>query len=89
VPEVDARILRCRREGDLIKGALNHSAVGKTVQRVPVRGLVFLAKMDGATAMAAVNGFSGTLNRLPEDVRKTFTYHQASRLVHHFEITQN
>jgi IS30 family transposase len=36
-----------------------------------VSGVVFLAKMDGATAMAAVQGFSAALNRVPMEMRHT------------------
>ena len=62
-PEVEERLLPGHWEGDLIKGAFNRSAFGTLVERVS--GLVFLAKMDGATATAAVQGFSAALNRVP------------------------
>ena len=85
-PEVDERILPGHWEGDLIKGAFNRSAVGTLVERVS--GLVFLARMDGATATAAVQGFSAALNRVPLEMRRTFTYDQGRELVRHAEITQ-
>ena len=85
-PEVDERLLPGHWEGDLIKGAFNRSAVGTLVERVS--GLVFLAKMDGAMATAAVEGFSAALNRVPLQMRKTFTYDQGRELVRHAEITQ-
>jgi len=85
-PEVDERILPGHWEGDLIKGAFNRSAVGTLVERVS--GLVFLAKMDGSTATAAVHGFSAALNRVPLEMRQTFTYDQGRELVRHAEITQ-
>lgn len=85
-PEVDERLLPGHWEGDLIKGAFNRSAVGTLVERVS--GLVFLAKMDGATATAAVQGFSAALNRVPLELRQTFTYDQGRELVRHAEITQ-
>jgi IS30 family transposase len=47
-PEVEERLPLGHWEGDLIKGAFNRSAVGTLVERVS--DLVFLAKMDGATA---------------------------------------
>lgn len=86
-PDVDERLLPGHWEGDLIKGAFNRSAVGTLVERVS--GLVFLAKMDGATATAAVQGFSAALNRVPLEMRQTFTYDQGRELVRHAEITQN
>lgn len=85
-PEVDERLLPGHWEGDLIKGAFNRSAVGTLVERVS--GLVFLAKMDGATSTAAVQGFSAALNRVPLEMRQTFTYDQGRELVRHAEITQ-
>ncbi len=85
-PEVDERVLPGHWEGDLIKGAFNRSAVGTLVERVS--GLVFLAKMADSTATSAVQGFSAALNRVPPDMRLTFTYDQGRELVRHAEITQ-
>ncbi|UQG59339.1 IS30 family transposase [Marinobacter sp. M3C] len=85
-PEVDERILPGHWEGDLIKGAFNRSAVGTLVERVS--GWVFLAKMDGATATAAVQGFSAALNQVPLEMRQTFTYDQGHERVRHAEITR-
>ena len=70
-----------RWEGDLIKGAFNRSVVGTLVERVS--GLILLAKMDGATASAAVQGFSAALNWVPLEMRQTFTYDQGRELVRH------
>ncbi|AFP31441.1 Integrase [Marinobacter sp. BSs20148] len=78
-PEVEEQLLPGHWEGDLIKGAFNRSAVGTLVERVS--GLVFLAKMDGATATAAVQGFSAALNRVPLEMRQTFTYDQGRVLL--------
>jgi len=85
-PEFDERLLPGHWEGDLIKGAFNRAAVGTLVERVS--GLVVLAKMDGATATAAVQGSSAALNRVPLEMRQTFTYDQGRELVRHAEITQ-
>jgi IS30 family transposase len=85
-PEVDERILPGHWEGDLIKGAFNRSAVGTLDEGVS--GLVFLAKMDGATATAAVQGLSAALNQVPLEMCQTFTFDQGRELVRHAEITQ-
>jgi IS30 family transposase len=53
-----------------------------------VSGLVCLAKMDGATATAAVQGFNAALNQVPLAMHQTFTYDQGRELVSHAEITQ-
>jgi IS30 family transposase len=70
----------------LIKGAFNRSAVGTLVERVS--SLVFLAKMDCATATAAVQGLSAALNHVPLAMRQTFTYDLGRELMRHAEITQ-
>jgi IS30 family transposase len=71
-PEVGERLLSGYWEGDLIKGAFNRLAVATLVVRDS--GLMLLAKMDDATATAAVQGFSAALNRVPLGMRQTFTY---------------
>jgi hypothetical protein len=53
-----------------------------------VNGLEFLAKIDGGTATAAIQGLSAALNRVSLEMRQTFTYGQDRELVHHSEITQ-
>ena len=60
------------REGDLIKGAFNRSAVGTVVER-KTRYLV-LGKMRGCTAEAALEGFTRQMKRLPAALRKSMTY---------------
>jgi IS30 family transposase len=51
-PEVEDRLVQGHWEGDLIKGARNQSAVGTLVERTS--RLVLLARMEGATAEAAL-----------------------------------
>ena len=48
-----------------------------------------LITMKGATATAAVEGFSSVLNRIPLSLRKTMTYDQGKEMARHAEITQN
>jgi len=76
-PEAQERLLPGHWGGDLLP--INRSAVG--ILMAPVSGLEFLAKMDGATPTAAVQGFSATLNRVPPEMRQTFTYDQCRKLV--------
>ncbi len=61
-------------EGDLIKGARNASAVGTLVERTTL--FVALARMDNATADAAVTGFGTVLNRIDAQRRLSLTYNQ-------------
>ena len=86
-PEVDKRVIPGHWEGDLIKGKDNASAVGTLVELTS--GYVMLIKMNGATATAAVEGFSAALNRMPLSLRKTMTYDQGKEMARHAEITQN
>jgi len=55
-PEVEDRLVSGHWEGDLVKGARNQSAVGTLVERAS--RLVLLARMEGATAEAALAGFT-------------------------------
>lgn len=71
-PEIEDRLVPGHWEGDLIKGKGNASAVGTLVERAS--GYVMLVKMNNATATAAVEGFSASLNRMPLSIRKSMTY---------------
>ena len=58
----------------LLKGKGNASAVGTLVELKS--GYLILAKMNDATANAAVEGSSAALNRMPLAARKSMTYDQ-------------
>ena len=73
-PEIEERIIPGHWEGDLIKGARNASAVGTLVERTTL--FVVLARMDNATADAAVTGFGTVLNRIDAQRRLSLTYDQ-------------
>jgi len=84
--EVQGREIPGHWEGDLIKGAGNKSAVGTLVERKS--RYVLLAKMDGANADAALEGFSRRMRTLPASVRKTLTYDQGKEMARHQELAQ-
>lgn len=86
-PEVQKRELPGHWEGDLIEGKGNASAVGTLVELKS--GYLILAKMNDATATAAVEGFSAALNRMPLAARKSMTYDQGREMTQHAQITQN
>ena len=85
-PELEDRLVPGHWEGDLIKGKGNASAVGTLVERAS--GYVMLVKIINATATAAVEGFSASLNRMPLSIRKSMTYDQGREMTRHAEITQ-
>ena len=80
-PQVAARIVPGHWEGDLIKGAMNRSAVGTLIERTS--RYVMLVKLDGATALDVLHGFERRLSFVPESLRKTMTYDQGSEMALH------
>jgi len=85
-PEVNERTLPGHWEGDLIKGAMNRSAVGVLVERTT--GLLLLAKMPDASAASALAAFTDKLNLIAEPVRRSMTYDQGREMVRHAELTR-
>lgn len=72
--EIDERIVPGHWEGDLIKGAGNASSVATLVERTTL--LVTLAKMENATANAAVASFGMVLDRIDAQRRLSMIYDQ-------------
>ena len=85
-PEIEDRLIPGHWEGDLIKGAFNRSAVGTLVERSS--RLVMLARMENASAAAALEGFSRVLNGVPERMRKSLTYDQGKEMSEHRQLTE-
>ncbi|MCP5477966.1 MAG: IS30 family transposase [Rhodanobacteraceae bacterium] len=86
-PEVEDRVMPGHWEGDFIKGARNRSSVGVLVERHS--RLVLLAKMDGASAEAALEGFTRKLNSIAAPMRQTLTYDQGKEMAKHRQLTEN
>jgi len=84
-PAVDDRALPGHWEGDFLKGAGNHSAVGVLVERSSRQ--VLQAKMDDATAASAPAGFTRRLNGVAEPMRQSLTYDQGKEMARHAELT--
>jgi len=84
-PEIDERVVSGHWEGDLIKGARNASAIGTLVERTSL--FVTLAKMENATADAAVAGFSTVLNRIDAQRRLSLTYDQGREMAQHERLS--
>lgn len=84
-PEIGERIIPGHWEGDLIKGARNASAVGTLVERTTL--FVTLAKVDDASAAAAVTGFGTVLNRIDAQWRLSLTYDQGREMAQHERLS--
>jgi IS30 family transposase len=85
-PEVAERLVPGHWEGDLIKGAHNRSAVGTLVERTSL--FTVLSKMNGASAEAALQGFSHVLNRIEAQQRLSMTYDQGREMAAHQQLTE-
>src|SRR5450755_4300346 len=73
-------------EGDLIMGAGNRTAIGTLVER-STRFLILLAFPDAVGSAEAVReAISTTLERLPEDLRRTLTWDQGKELALHQQV---
>jgi len=84
--EVEERLVPGHWEGDLIKGARNASAIGTLVERTTL--FVTLAKMENASADAAVAGFSAVLNRIEAQRRLSMTYDQGREMAQHERLAE-
>lgn len=86
-PEANDRLLPGHWEGDLIKGSANRSAVGTLVCRKSL--FVMLVKMDGSTALDALQGFEQAFSPLPVEMRQTLTYDQGKEMALHKRLAQS
>src|ERR1700691_5766183 len=85
-PEANERLLPGHWEGDFIKGTTNHSAVGTLVDRRSL--FVMLAKVDGCSAQAALEGFGRAFGPLDPALRKTLTYDQGKEMALHALLSE-
>lgn len=80
-PEVAARIVPGHWEGDLIKGAMNRSAVGTLVERTS--RYTILAKIPDASAASVLDAFTRRMKTVPPSLLKTLTYDQGTEMASH------
>jgi len=85
-PEANERLLPGHWEGDFIKGTANHSAVGTLVDRRTL--FVMLAKVNGCSAQAALEGFGRAFGPLDPALRKTLTYDQGKEMALHARLSE-
>jgi IS30 family transposase len=89
-PEVADRQFPGHWEGDLIKGALNQSAVGTLVERnTRFLILVKLPHPNPSTAAHVLQAFTDKLNAIAKPMRKTLTYDRGKEMSHHQQLTTN
>ncbi len=84
--EVADRIVPGHREGDLVVGKYNKSAVGTLVERT-TRCLVLVPlrrKHDARSVRAAM---AGAMRSLPAELKKTLTYDQGKEMGRHKKFT--
>jgi IS30 family transposase len=86
-PEAMDRLLPGHWEGDLMKGKGNASAVGTLVCRRSL--FAMLVKLDGSTAIDALNGFTLAFSALPPEIRQTLTYDQGKEMALHQNLAAN
>ena len=84
--DIESRLFPGHWEGDFIKGAYNRSAVGTVVERKT--RYVVLSKMNGCTALDALEGFSRQLGKQPAIMRQSFTYDRGSEMACHEELAR-
>lgn len=85
-PEAQERLVPGHWEGDFLKGRRNRSAVGVLVDRRTL--FVILARMEGCSAQAALDGFSTALAPVPSELRKTLTYDQGKEMALYQTLSQ-
>jgi IS30 family transposase len=89
-PEIEDRQFPGHWEGDLIKGALNQSAVGTLVERnTRLLILVKLPHPNPATAAHVLQAFTDKLNAVAQPMRKTLTYDRGKEMSHHQQLSAN
>jgi IS30 family transposase len=86
-PEIEDRQFPGHWEGDLIKGALNASAVGTLVERTTrLLMLVKLPHPHPASAAHVLHAFTDKLIGIALPMRKTLTYDRGKEMAYHQEL---
>lgn len=75
-----------RKEGDLIVGPHNRSAIGTLVERQT--RFVKLLHLPAHNSTELLTALVSTLNGLPPSLRRTVTWDQGTEMARHLEITQ-
>ena len=71
-------------EGDFVKGAGNASAIGTLIERKS--RYTILAKMKDCGSLAALDGFTKALAKVPSTMRTSLAYDQGKEMARHKEL---
>jgi transposase, IS30 family len=85
--EVSERLVPGHWEGDLIKGARNHSQRGTLVERKTL--YTVLVQLDNATTDHTAERFGLVLNRMDAAMRLSMTYDNGREMTQHLALTQS
>ena len=85
-PEVEDRAVPGHWEGDLLMGRNGKSAVGTLVER-STRFVMLFGLQDGKTAEQVRTAMTETIQRLPEDLRRTVTWDQGYEMAQHLRFS--
>jgi transposase, IS30 family len=83
--EIEECLVPGHWDGGTIKGKYNHSAVGTLVERSTLYTL--LAKMNGVSAKAAVEGFTRVLDRVEAQKKLSITYDRGREMAQYQTLT--
>lgn len=84
-PQADDRVEAGHREGDLITGASNRSAIGTLAER-KARYVLLVQLPDNHTAEATSAGVARAMSPLPAGPRRTLTWDQGSEMAGHVQL---
>ncbi|TFC07552.1 IS30 family transposase, partial [Cryobacterium sp. MDB2-33-2] len=83
--EVDSRLVPGHREGDLVCGTFNRSAIATLVERTT--GMLLLVHLNGKRDAATVRERVGqALSALPAHLRKSLTWDQGSEMAEYLQF---
>ncbi|WP_370936028.1 IS30 family transposase [Amycolatopsis sp. cg13] len=85
-PEADDRAVPGHWEGDLIVGKDGRSVIGTLVERSS-RFCLLLHLPDGKDAAAVAAEMTATIQRLPEQLRRSLTWDQGTEMAQHAAVT--
>lgn len=84
--EVEGRIIPGHWEGDLLMGKFRQSSLGSLVERTSRK--LILIPLKSSDHITVTRAFSGEMNKIPEDLRRTMTYDRGGEMSSHQWLTR-